>query len=415
MKDIPEDKPLVRLGAPEHLDRALYITTPKGWLALLVLLVVLAAVVAWTILGKVSTYVEAQGIIISRGGVIFDATAAADGRLVRVLPEVGANVSAGETVAEIIDTEILERHAGAQALTQEWAEALQQRMAEARQENALMERNLAKRRARLTELEQSGRELVESTRARLDKDRALLERGIANQSRVEQGEQDLDEAQRNLIDTLRQRDEMEAADLRRRNTLNLLISEARTELANARRRVNELAAVMETWRIPAPASGSVTEIKAQIGVKLQTGEPVLSLETGSRRIEALFFAPPADAKRIKAGMVALVAPSSIKHEEFGYMLGVVESRSEFPVSMAGMMATLQNETLARTFFRAGAPYSGRIRLEVDPANASGYAWTLPRGAQVTIEPGSLARIEVRVARRRPIALLVPWAKEKLDF
>jgi hypothetical protein len=34
------------LAAPQHLDRALYVTTPKAWLALCMLLVMIVAVVA---------------------------------------------------------------------------------------------------------------------------------------------------------------------------------------------------------------------------------------------------------------------------------------------------------------------------------------------------------------------------------
>ncbi len=415
MKDIPQDQQVTRLGAPEHLDRALYVTTPKGWLALLTLLTVLAAVAAWALLGEVSTYVEAEGLIIRRGGAIVDVTAPASGTLARILPQPGAAVAQGDPVAELVDAEILERHASAQTLQREWAAALQQRTAEARREGVLLDRNLAARRARLDELERSGRELLETTQTRLDKDRALLARGVANQTRVERGEHALDEAQRNLTDTLRRRDEMEAADLRRRHTLAARVSEARTEHAEAQRQVNALSAVIQSWRVLAPAAGRVTELKAQVGARLTPGAPLLSLETGAPDLEALFFAPPAEGKRITAGMTALVTLASAPRAEFGYLLGEVEQRSEFPVSLDGMMATLRNEQLAQAFSHHGAPYQGRIRLLPDPATASGYAWTSSHAAPLQLTPGALARVEVRVASRRPAALLMPWLKEKLDF
>ena len=55
-----------RLGTPEHLDHALYVTTAKAWLALCVLVVMTAAVIAWAVFGEVATYVEAKGIFLSR-------------------------------------------------------------------------------------------------------------------------------------------------------------------------------------------------------------------------------------------------------------------------------------------------------------------------------------------------------------
>lgn len=415
MEEAPENRAVERLGAHEHLDRVLYVTTPKAWLALCALSVMLAAVVAWAILGEVSTYVEARGIILSRGGAIIDVTSPADARLSRILPGVGAAVSEGELVAEIFDARTMERHSSAIALADEWAQTRSAREAEAREENALISRNVARRRARLEELERTGRELVETIRKRLEEDKALLARGVADRTTVENGEQALDLAQRNLVDTMRRRDEMEAEDLRRRNALNARIAEAKTEHIEAARHVSELEALLDTWRIRAPVSGRVTEIKAQVGATLEPDDPILSIETGEEDIDVLFYAAPADGKRIKPGLPVLVSPATVKREEFGSMLGKVESRSEFPMSLEGMVAALRNARLAETFSGDGPPYPGRVTLTPDPSTTSGFAWTSPRAARLEVTPGTLAEIEIKVASQPPVSLLVPWLKEKFDF
>ena len=54
-------------------------TTPKAWLAFLVLTVIVGAVVAWSIMGKVSSYVQAEGIVLRRGGMIVDAASSTGG------------------------------------------------------------------------------------------------------------------------------------------------------------------------------------------------------------------------------------------------------------------------------------------------------------------------------------------------
>ena len=415
MEGSSEIKTAERFDASEHLNRVLYVTTPKAWLALGVLMVMLTAVVAWAVLGKVSTYVDAQGIILSRGGVIFDVTSTADGKLSRILPAVGDTVTKGDLVAELFDAETMERHSSAIELANEWERTLRDREAEAREENALISRNVARRRTRLEELERTGRELVETIRKRLKEDRALLARGVANRTTVESGEQALDLAQRNLIDTMRRRDEMEAEDLRRRSELNMRVTEAKTDYIEAKRQVSELEALIETWRIVAPVSGQVTEIKTQVGASLEPDDPVLSIETGEDDIGVLFYASPIDGKRIKADMPALVSPASVKREEFGSMIGRVESRSEFPMSLEGMVALLRNEELARTFSTGGPPYPGRITLTPDPSTASGFAWTSPQAIHVDVTPGTLAEVEIKVSSQPPISLIVPWVKEKFDF
>lgn len=404
-----------RLRTPEHLDRALYVTTAKAWLALCVLIIMMAAVVVWAVLGELSTYVQAEGILLSREGMVFDAVSSGGGKLSRIVPAVGDKVAKDDLVAEIFDGETMERYVSAVALVDERAQTLRDRESEAREENALASQNVARQRNRLVQLERTGRELVEKARKRLRVYQALLARGIIKRMAVERSEQVLDLARRNLFDAMRRRDELEAGDLRRRNDLKAKITNAKAEHLEAERQVNELTALIKTWRILAPVSGRVIEIKAQAGATLEPGQSVLSIETGGEGLDVLIYVPPAAGKRVKAGMPALVSPSTVRHEEFGYMIGTVESLSEFPASLNGMIAVLQNQDLARTFSKDGPPYPGRVALALDSSTASGFAWTSPQAVGLVITPGTLAKVEVQVSSQPPVALVVPWIKERLGL
>ena len=128
---------------------------------------------------------------------------------------------------------------------------------------------------------------------------------------------------------------------------------------------------------------------------------MLSIETGGEGLDVLIYVPPVDGKRIEAGMPALVSPATARHEEFGYIIGTVESLSEFPASLNGMIAVLQNQDLARTFSHGGPPYPGRVELALDPSTASGFAWTSPQAVGVVITPGTLATVEVETASQPP--------------
>lgn len=404
-----------RFQAPEHLDRALYVTTPKAWLALVVLMIIVGAVVVWSFMGTVSTYVQAEGIVLSRGGMIVEAASSAGGTVSRILSSVGDTVEEGELVANLFDAETMARYVSAVSLAEERAQILKDREAEVEQENALAAENIARRRARLDEQERLGHSLVKRLGERLKEDEDLLARGIANRSRVESSEQALDDARRNLFDVLRRRDDIEAAHLRRRNDLRARVDDARAEHEAARYRVNEFASLIETWQIRAPASGRVTEIKAHAGDTLDPGESVLDIQTGRESLDVLFYVSPTDGKRVETGMPALVSPATVKREEFGSMTGTVESLSEFPASLAGMEAVLKNRELALTFSRGGPPYTGRVALTLDPDTVSGFAWTSPQARDVNISPGTLATIEVEVASRPPAALVVPWIAESLGL
>ena len=93
------------LAGPEHLDRALQVTTSKGWLALATLMAMIVAVVVWSLVAQVATYIRGDGIFLSRGGAVFDAAAPVGGTLMETPFSLGDRVQAGEIVAEIHDEE----------------------------------------------------------------------------------------------------------------------------------------------------------------------------------------------------------------------------------------------------------------------------------------------------------------------
>ena len=403
------------LAVPEHLDRALYMTTPKGWLALFTLMAMMGAVVAWAVLGEVATYVQGDGILMNRGGTVFDAASPAGGKLARIVPSLGDVVTAGDVVAELDDPETMERYANALALVEEWKRTLRDREAEARDGNALIDKNLAQQGATLDVLERTGRELIETASARLRRNLALFEDGLVGRTEIKDDEAAVDFARRNLFDVMRWRDDLASEALRRRNDLRIRVDEAKAQLLEAQRQVKELESLIETWRIRAPVSGRITDIKAQVGAVLQPGESVLGIQRGDEGLDVLIYVSTADGKRVEPGMPARVSPNTVRHAEYGYVTGVVESISGFPASVESMAAVLQNQELAETFSSSGTPYSGRIALTPDATTASGFAWTSAKAAELEITAGTVARVEVEVERQPPITLVIPLIKEGLGY
>ena len=403
------------LRGVEHFDRALHVTTPRAWLALLMLVALVSAAVTWAWLGRIATYVPAHGIVLSRGGTVHDVATRTAGTLVRVLPSLGDTVTAGEVVAVLHDVETVERHATALALVDELTRALREHRAEAREADVLAERNLARRRVNLEALEQSARDLLENARKRHRGDLVLLEEGLLTEYRADLSEQSVDFARRNLFDVMRRRDEIEATELSRQAQLRTQLTEAEINLVAAERDVEEIETVMETWRLRAPISGLVTDVKAHAGAVLQPGQSVLGIGAGEEGLDVLVYVPSAEGKRVETGMAVLISPTTVRSAEYGYMTGAVASLSEFPASVDSMAAALQNQELAEAFWSDGAPYAGRIALTPDPATASGLAWTSAKGAEVNVTAGTLAEIDIEVDSQPPISLVVPMLKEWLGY
>lgn len=402
---------LDRLARPEQFDRALIVTTPKAWLALAALAAIAAAVAVWSVQGAVTTYVSANGILLSRGGAVVDAVSASTGSLVAVLPAENDIVERGAVVAEVVNHELAERHRSAVALVDERAQAVEDLKAATAAEDALAAGNAKRQFGRLAQREASARQQVEAARRRLDDYRRLFDERVVTRAVVDRSQRAVDRAEQELFGVLRERDALDARELRRGNDQRLRVAEMEARLAAARRQATELEALLGDERVTAPASGRVTEIKAPVGAVLRAGQPVLSIRSGAGSLEALVYIPPADGKRVRPGMDVLVSPGTLRREEYGSVLGTVETVSEFPASLEGMVSVLENRALARTFSEAGPPYAARVSLTPDPATASGVAWTSPKAAGETLSPGTLAGVEIKVDSRPPITLVVPLLRD----
>jgi HlyD family secretion protein len=100
-------------------------------------------------------------------------------------------------------------------------------------------------------------------------------------------------------------------------------------------------------------------------------------------------------------------PSTVKREEFGMMLGTVETVSDFPMTPQGISAVLHNETLVSRFTRDGAPYAAKVILEQDASTPTGYRWAVGNGPGLHLTSGTLARAEITTRHQRPLDLIIP--------
>ena len=130
-----------------------------------------------------------------------------------------------------------------------------------------------------------------------------------------------------------------------------------------------------------------------------------------RELDAVIYVPSGYGKQIKPGMPILVAPTTVKQEEFGQMLARVTYVSDFPATPRGMQRTLKNEQLVQSLARGDAPYEVHAELLLDPDTRSGFKWSSSKGPPSRIQSGTMATANIEVDQRRPIELVVPLIRE----
>jgi HlyD family secretion protein len=401
---------LERLSSPEQLDQLVPLTSPIGWTAVIAIATIVAAAIGWSIFGVLPSSVNGAGILVSRGGHVFDAMAPFPGTLIDVA-NIGTVVKKGDRLASLDDTElrqnlrhaeevVKEKRADVDSLTRNFADQI-----DLKHKNAMAQRdNLA----RIITAAEKRRAFYQDLLAKQDK---IVQQGFLTQRFQEETRRSMDEADQNArsarSDLLRL--DAEESDLIGRRDLAILAAEQAVN--DARRHVDELKIQLDqSTEIVSPMDGVITEIKATPGTVVAPGKPILSIETAGSGLELLLYVPPEFGKKVAPGMEVRIEPSTVKKEEYGTLIGKVVAVSDFPMTAEGMASVLQNPQLVSRFMEQGPPYAVRVELAPNAEAASGYRWSGGPGPSVKLSSGTTVRAAITTNRRAPISLLLPLLK-----
>jgi HlyD family secretion protein len=397
---------LDRLSSPEQLDRLMHVTTPRGWVALAGLSLILAFALVWSVFGRLPTTIAGTGILLSSQG-IREVEVLGSGVVTELRVSVGDRVSQGDTIARVGQPR------------------LQQRVQQARDRLAILEQERGRR------LDFTSTNSTLETQG-LDRSRADLQRkiGVADerirwlQGRVE-AEQEAQklglvtpETVQNTLQQLEsarsERNGLEL-DLQNNDLSRLLLSNRASEtmeevdqrIRDARQELQDaLLELGQSGTVVSPYAGYVREIRSDVGQLVTEGEALASVEMVDAPLQAAIFVPT-EGKRIRPGMDAQVSPVTVRREEYGYLVGKVSFVSPQPATRQGMQRTLGNEILVNQLASAGAPFLVEVELLPDSATVSGFRWSSGSGPPAAVESGTLVTVQVVVERQRPISLLIP--------
>jgi HlyD family secretion protein len=403
---------LQRAASPEQLDHLVNITKPFDWILAFVICLALVAAVTWGIVGRIPTRTLGEGILVSSGGRVVDSVSAAAGRLASVDVSVGDHVAKGQPIAQIAQTEILQRRTSAN-------EVFNEREHEHADLTAKIALELASKSQNFEKLETAFNQVIKATSQRIEyltSDVKNLEDLLAKGFTTRRNTED---RRHELADALQRREDTQNEILKLRSQKVDLETQRAREIQQSEFTLNEARRQLQTidgtlnqdTKVISPIDGRVLEIKVSPGSVLAVGTPVIAIETEGTTLEAVVYLAADRGKSVKPGMQVSVEPSTVKREEFGTMLGTVVTVSDFPITPQGMAAVLHNDTMVTRFSRDGAPYAATIRLEEDPVTATGYRWAVGKGPSLRLTSGTLMRAEITTRKQRPFDLIVPLIKK----
>lgn len=425
MFDLPPQKPreifrkvaLDRLSSPDRLDLLTEVVSPKGWLVLVAIVFSVLVACVWGVFGRIPSKVAGQGILTLATGV-FDVTSTAQGRVSKLLVEVGDEVAANQVVANIEQPELSYELATLSTRREQLLARKVQLEAYSQQGAVLSGELLGATRKQMQDKMRVLAEQVATLDERIQTDRALLSSGLITRQTLLDSQLLQEQVRQELESTRSQLQQLSLQNLESKKQAEIERGNVALELSNLEGQLGGLRERLELQSVVrSPYAGRILEIKAgKAGSLVGLGASLLTLERKPDQdgpLEAVIFVSAFDGPSVKVGMRVQISPGNVKPEEYGYMLGKVRWVSSYPASDQGIMQLLQNEKLVQTLGGRGPPIKLIADLIPDPSTRSGYAWSSKKGPDFAARSGTLAIATVTTETRRPIALVIPALRKLL--
>lgn len=407
---------LDKLATPEQLDQLMQVTTPRGWMALMAFGGLLLAVLMWGIFGKIPSRVSGQGILIKSGGV-FEIESLSDGQIIDMMVDIGDRVTKGQAVVTIARPDLKEVLDNAREALADQTKS-HERLVEAANANIELKRQFTfNKQTTLSNALQFAEGHLKWLNQKVTNQLGLVEQGLITRQEVTDTRIQIGQVESEIGDCMDQMEQLsielyEFEDQKERDVL-----ESSHALATEQRNVETMESDYKTkTTVLSPYTGRILEISADAGRAVNRGDCLMSLELDDETNSTLMivaYVAARDGKKVHKGMKAKISPSTVKQEEYGFLLGTMTSVSEFPSTTEGMMQTLQNENLVESFSMGEAMIQMFASLTPDPKTVSGYKWSSPKGPPLKLQSGTICTISITVSEQRPIALVIPILKKAI--
>jgi HlyD family secretion protein len=405
---------LDRLSSPEQLDELMKVTDPRGWLILCAFGVVLVTALVWGVMGSVPQDVSGVGMLVKSGGV-FQVIASSAGRITDVAVRVGDVVTEGRVVARMAQPDLADRLAEAKAVLAALRSQREEIQSYGSRDSVLQTQLLAKQRATLEQTMTAARQSAQWYEEKIHIQEKLVAEGLLTKQTLLNTQQQLDATRQRIGDGHSELAQIAVRELDLRNRHHEEVRAIDAKIDAQLRTVGELERdIKGTTEIVAQQTGRILEIMTEQGAVVGRGEPILTLDLMGRTVkdlEAVLYVPSIYGKQVRAGMPVFIAPSTVKREEYGLMLGRVTYVSDYPATPRGMQRVLKNDKLVGALAGSDAPYEIHADLLVDEQTVSRYRWSSSQGPPVKIQSGTFATAQITVVAERPIAMVVPLLRK----
>jgi HlyD family secretion protein len=403
---------LERLSSPERLDQLMEVVSPKGWIGLLSLGLIVMTGLVWSVLGRLPVSVPANGVLV-RPRKVVEIQATGSGRLAAWYVRVGDTVRPHDLIGRLDQPELQQQLRQQQtklteltAQDQLFHQLWEARLAQDRRTRELQRRSLLDRLTRAERLQPQLQDRYERRRRLGDKggvpgDEVLAAYQLCadNLTLIASLRADLQDLDAKEANSRQQTGEVRQT--RQNQRLDLQRGIAALELQLAR-----------SSELRASHGGRILETAAAVGQLVTPGTRLASIAGGDEQQDliALLYVPVRDGKKLKPGLPVQVVPDTVKRERFGGMAGTIAAVSAFPATRPAALTLIGNPELVDALLK-GPQIEVQVRLQPDAQTVSGYKWSFAKGPPLALTAGTTVTARATVEELAPITFMLTFLRE----
>ncbi|GMU64873.1 MAG: hypothetical protein AMXMBFR36_11470 [Acidobacteriota bacterium] len=366
-----------KLSSPEQLDMMMRVTSPMGWVAVVAIGAMIVVAIVWSVTFPMPVKVDGRGFMV-RGEAVREVQILTSATIQSVEVKTGDVIEAGAVVARLAMPDVEARLASSKALLAE----LEQQTSDSGSQTASIQGRL---RAQIARLEQDRRQKQQ-----------LVDRGLLTSAAVASIDQQITSLQNSMAQSM-----IGTGDR------GLRVEDKRLEVRELEAKLANESVVRSSF------GGRVVAVRAGVGQPVRPGDALLSLESIGDPMRVIGFVPLAAGKKVSAGLEVRIAPSFIRVEDYGFMIGKVVSVSALPATPEEIQRIVANDSLARQYIDLNP-----FQVVIEPTAAetpSGFKWTSSSGPPVEVGSGTDCTVQVVVETRKPISYVIPTVKQTLGL
>lgn len=168
--------------------------------------------------------------------------------------------------------------------------------------------------------------------------------------------------------------------------------------------------------IKSETEGKVYDVAISEGQGIAVGSKVCSLLSGNLEDDvAVCYVKLEDAFKLHPGMEAYIYPSTVERQEYGHIEGTVDYVATHVASSEDLKMQIASDEVVKSFENEGPVVEVRCKMKSNPNSRNGYDWSTAKGNEIELSSGTVLSVTIITEQKKPIDLLIPYIKNKLDF